>query len=235
MEELLKLLVREVSDLRNGLDGVMDELRLLREAVDRLREVNESGGKRRVRGISGAVGKVRDYDGLSEGEREVVRLFVEWLVGKERELSLRYLEGDTEGVDYRTNRVYLRGITLDEFLYRVIVGEARQVVLKLLGEVGLLKYRVDERGRYQYCISVRMVLFRKEEGADGKVYKRKLSVVCSRYVVDWGRVLELYERMKKEKKRVGDLERKVRAMEAVDEVGSEVLVSPPSVEDDLPF
>ena len=196
MEELLKVLMREVSDLRSGLDGVVDEIRELREAVERLREVIEREGRRRVKGFSDGVVKVRGYEELSEGERVVVCSFIKWLVGKERELVLRYLEGDPEGIDLRANRVYLRGVTLDEFLYQVSGGVGKGEVLRLLGDVGLLRYKVNERGRRQYCISVRMVLFRKERGFDGKVYTRKESRVGSRYVVDWGRVLELYEKVR---------------------------------------
>lgn len=201
MEELLKLLMREVSDLRSGLDGVADEIRELREAVERLREVIEREGRRKVKVFSDGVVKVRGYEELSEGERMVVRFFIEWLVGKERELALRYLEGDPEGLDYKRNRVYLRGVTLDEFLYRVSGGVGRYEVLSLLGDVGLLRYKVNERGRRQYCISVRMVLFRKERGVDGKVYTRKVSRVGSRYVIDWGRALELHEKVKQEGRR----------------------------------
>ena len=201
MEELLKLLMREVSDLRSGLDGVADEIRELREAVERLREVIEREGRRKVKVFSDGVVKVRGYEELTEGEREVVRSFIEWLVGKERELALRYLEGEPEGIDLKTNRVYLRGITLEEFLYRVSGGVGRHAVLSLLGDVGLLRYKVNERGRRQYCISVRMALFRKERGVDGKVYTRKVSRVGSRYVIDWGRVLELYERVRQEGRR----------------------------------
>lgn len=199
MEELVKLLVKEVSDLRSGQDEVMEELRLLREAVERLREAVEREMGKRVKGIKQVVFKVKDYEELSEGEREVVRIFVEWLAGKERELAVKYLEGEAEGLDLRVNRAYLRRLTLEEFLDKVCIDGGQLSVLRLLGEVGLLKYRVDERGRRQYCIPVRMRLVRNDVDDEGQKYTVRRSFVSSRYVVDWGRARELYELVKKEK------------------------------------
>ena len=85
MEKLVELLIKEVGDLRSGLDGVMDELQLLREAVERLREAVEGRVKRKVKVFNQVLVKVRGYEELSEGEREVVRRFVEWLAGKQAE------------------------------------------------------------------------------------------------------------------------------------------------------
>jgi len=201
MEKLVEFLVKEFSELRSELNGLGVELGLLRDAVERLKEAVEREVKRRVKGVEHVVFKVRGYEELSEVEREVVRLFIDWLAKQEWELARLYEERNPEGLDRKSNRVYLTRLKLEEFLNRVCLEGGQLSVLRLLGDVGLLKYRVDERGRRQYCIPVRMVWRRTEVDALGRKYTRRDYKVTSRYVVDWGRVFEIYELIMEEKKK----------------------------------
>jgi len=218
MEKLVEFLVKEFSELRSELSGVVDELGLLRDAVERLKEAVEREVRRRVKGVEHVVFKVRGYEELSEVEREVVRLFIEWLAEKERELALQYIEGNPEGLDRSINRVYLTRLTLEEFLNRVCLEGGQLSVLRLLGDVGLLKYRVDERGRRQYCIPVRMVWRRTEVDALGRKYTRRDYKVTSRYVVEWGKVVEIYELIRKERDKGGVKEQEQEQEQSLEEI-----------------
>ena len=252
MEKLVEFLVKEFSELRSELSGVVDELGLLRDAVERLKEAVEREVRRRVKGVEHVVFKVRGYEELSEVEREVVRLFIEWLAEKERELALQYIEGNPEGLDRSINRVYLTRLTLEEFLNRVCLEGGQLSVLRLLGDVGLLKYRVDERGRRQYCIPVRMVWRRTEVDALGRKYTRRDYKVTSRYVVEWGKVVEIYELIRKERDKGGvkeqeqeqsleEIKRKIKSAVVagepvmVQDVVEEGLSIPETSLDDPPF
>jgi hypothetical protein len=176
LERLVELLQWQSKELRE----LVEEVRGLREAIERLMS-------RRLR-----VERVGDEHlfahQLSEDEVRLVEMFMDWMRGNWYKWVEMYEGGQLEGVDKDRGVVYLRRGTLLEFLERVSgLGYVRGEVLRLLGDLGVLRFKVKESGRRQYCIPVRMRVV--GEGPDGRVVER--TTVGSRYVVEVNRLSEV--------------------------------------------
>jgi hypothetical protein len=166
-----------VERLERLVEGLVEEVRELKE----LMRLAVRKGVLRVKSGNGLeAGSIR---GLSEGELEVVRAFLEWARGKWAEWKVSYEEGRIEGYDSKRGLVLLRKGTMNEFLDLVgDCGFSRQDVLRLLGDLGILRYW--ERGRVrQYCIAVR-------------VDKPVRTKVNGYYVVVFKRVQEVSEELR---------------------------------------
>ncbi len=140
---------RLVEELVEQVQGLVEEVREMRLVLEKLL-------RRRVRG-KGKVekgGSLSVWD-LSEEERELVRVFLDWARSKWSELEKSYEEGKIEGYDSRRGLVLLRKGTMREFFDLVKESFRVQDVLQLLGNLRILKYW-ESGGRRQYCIGVRV-------------------------------------------------------------------------------
>jgi hypothetical protein len=142
-----------------GMEGRIERLeRLVEGLIEEVRELKELvrlAVRRGVLRVKGG-GEVVGVKGLSEGELGVLREFLEWARGRWREWERGYEEGRMEGYDGRRGWILLRRGTMNEFLD--LVGErrfSRQDVLRLLGDLGVLRYW-ERGGVRQYAISVRV-------------------------------------------------------------------------------
>jgi hypothetical protein len=146
MEDRVERLERLVEEL-------VEEVRGMRLVLERLL-------RRRVRGKGkvekgGSLSSLSVWD-LSEEERELVRVFLDWARGKWSEWKISYEEGKMEGYDGRRGLVLLRKGTMNEFLDLMNEqGVMKQDVLRLLSDLKILKYW-ESGGRRQYCIGVRV-------------------------------------------------------------------------------
>jgi len=171
MEGLMKLLERVLDELQE----VKDELKNVREIlmrVERRWEVERSGG----------VGELSLRD-LTEGEVRVAGVFLRWMKENEEAWEQAFKATGEEGYDRVVGLCYVRKGRMEDFINRLVgKGYLRKDILRVLGDLGLLRYRVKAGGTRQYCIRVSW----KHNGM------RKEG---SRYVVNWGRVEELYKEL----------------------------------------
>jgi hypothetical protein len=94
---------------------------------------------------------------LSEEEVRVVESLLEWVRGRWGEWVRSYNEGRLEGYDSKRDLLLLKKKTFEEFLYSVSgLGLSSRDVLKLLGDLGVLKFWDKGRGQRQYCIAIRV-------------------------------------------------------------------------------
>lgn len=164
-------------DRLERLEGLVEDL--VRE-VQCLRDVLERLFNRKLRLEGGKVLSLRE---LGEDELWVVKEFLDWMRENWRDWVRMYEDGYTEGVDNMSGRVCLKKGTIEEFLERVCErGYMRRDVLRVLGDVGLLRYRDIGKGQRQYCIAVRI--------------RKPLRAVVSRYVVDVERAKEVSQELK---------------------------------------
>jgi hypothetical protein len=186
MQDVGGLVLKELGNLVEAVERLREEVQLLREVV--LGRKMRKGGK--------VVGGWRlRVSELSGEELEFVKRFLYWVWEFKGEWVDVYLRNEAEGFDPVRMRIYLRGRTFERLLERVCSeGYSKREVMRLLSDLGLLMYRVDERGLRQYCISVRL---RVGVGANGRERKG----VASRYVIDWGRVEELTQEVLELEKR----------------------------------
>jgi len=189
LERLVELIQGQGKELRE----LAEEVRGLREAVERLLS-------RRFRVERLREGEWLSVHQLGEEEVKVVELFLGWM----RENWFKWLEmyksGKLEGVDRDRGLVYLSRKVILEFLDRVSdLGYLRSEVLRLLGDLGVLRFKVKDGGKRQYCLPVRMRLV--GVGEDGRVIER--SVVGSRYVVEVERLSEVSRELRERKEAEG--------------------------------
>jgi len=169
----------------DGLIGLMERvLEELREVREELLEIREVLGRLERRwAIECKVGggdelRLRD---LTEGELRIAGIFLNWVKKHERAWEELFKSNGEEGYDRVTGLCYIRKVTMEDVFISWIVakGYLRKDVFRVLGDLGLLRYREKTGGGRQYCIRVSWKFNSlKREG--------------SRYVVNWERVEELY-------------------------------------------
>jgi hypothetical protein len=172
MEDRIKML--------ESLVGVLvEEVRRMREELGEMRLLLERLSGRKLRRVDGRIeGRRLEIGDLSSEELEVLKIFFDWLRGNWERWKASYEEGYMEGYDSKRGLVLLRRGTMREFLDRVVeLGYSKQGVLKLLGDLGILRYW-DKEGKRQYCIAVRIT-------------KPMRSVASGYYVLGFERVREV--------------------------------------------
>ena len=181
LQSALVFIVKELGNLVEVVERLRDDVQALRDVVE---------GRRLRKGKGVVVGYRLSLRELGKEGLEVIKKFLYWVWEFRVEWIDMYNRGEAEGFDLKRMRVYLRGRTIEGLLGRVVEeGYSRREVLKLLSDVGLLLYRVDERGQRQYCIPVRL----RVGYGGGKERKG----VASRYVINWERVEELTWELRK--------------------------------------
>jgi hypothetical protein len=181
LERVVELIQGQSKELRE----LVEEVRGLREAIERL-----MSRRLRVERVSDEYLSVYQ---LSEDEVRLVEMFIEWMRENWYKWKEMYEGGKLEGVDKDKGMVYLRRGTLWEFLEKVSdLGYVKSEVLRLLGNLGVLRFKVKEGGRRQYCIPVRMRLV--GVGPDGKEVVQ--TPVGSRYVVNVNRLSEVSQELR---------------------------------------
>jgi hypothetical protein len=202
MEGRLERLERLVESLVKEFSGLAEEVKELKNVLERLL-------CRRLRVEEVEEGRVLLLSELSKDELGVVKEFLDWMRENWKEWVKMYEEGYMEGFDSRAGRLCLRRDTVEKFLERAYEkGYVRRDVLRVLGDVGLLRYRVVGRGRRQYCIAVRI--------------SKPVRTVVSRYIVDIERAKEISEELRRMKdEELVDLDELVKE-EPVDEEVQEI-------------
>jgi hypothetical protein len=143
-------------DLVVGVNVLCEELRRCNEFLSLL--VNRLGSGV-VGGVGGGIsgGRREGVSGLSEEEVRVLEGLLEWVRGRWREWVKSYDEGRLEGYDRKRDLLLLKKRTFEEFLRSVSgVGLSVREILKLLGDLGILKFWDKGRGQRQYCIAIRV-------------------------------------------------------------------------------
>ncbi len=142
--------------MEGRIDYLIELVEGLVERVDRLERLLLEVLGRRMKVVDGQLGRLRvlSVRDLSEDGLIVLEMFYEWARGRWRDWEVSYEEGRLEGYDRERGWVLLKKLTMQEFLDRALgLGYKRQGVLRVLGDLGILKYW--ERGRKrQYCIAV---------------------------------------------------------------------------------
>jgi len=202
MEDRIKM-------LESLVEVLVEEVRRMREELGEMRLLLERLSGRKLRRVDGRVeGRRLEIRDLSREELEVLNIFFEWLRGNWGRWKVSYEEGYMEGYDSKRGLVLLRRGTMMEFLDRVDeLGYSKQGVLKLLGDLGILRYW-DKEGKRQYCIAVRIT-------------KPMRSVVSGYYVLGFERVREVGQELKE---RVGEMMEISRGIKSAVVAGEPVMV-----------
>jgi len=151
----------KIERLVEGLVGLVDslvvEVREMRRELEDMRLILERLLGRKLKRVEGKVGEVRlEVGDLSREELELLKVFWQWVLERKKEWSVSYDNGEMEGFDKKRGLILLKRGTMQEFLDRAFdLGYSKQGVLKLLGDLGILRYW-EREGKRQYCIAVRI-------------------------------------------------------------------------------